>query len=175
MGLLLAYVLKSALCLAVFYLFYRLLLSWETFHTFNRRALLGILLLSTMLPLVRLPGGVTGGMQQVMPGMEQWLMVVDAAGSPDEGDMAQAALPGWMCLLPPLYLAGTAFFLLREVWTMHRLARVLRTGERRPLDGHKGICRVVHDRETCPFRSSSQTMASVVISISGIPLPLGPS
>ena len=48
MGLFFAYILKSAICLALFYLFYRLLLSKETFHRFNRVALLGILLLSPL-------------------------------------------------------------------------------------------------------------------------------
>lgn len=49
MGLFFAYILKSAICLALFYLFYRLLLSKETFHRFNRVALLGILLLSLLI------------------------------------------------------------------------------------------------------------------------------
>ena len=52
MGLFFAYILKSAICLALFYLFYRLLLSKETFHRFNRVALLGILLLSLLIPLI---------------------------------------------------------------------------------------------------------------------------
>ena len=41
MGAFFVYIVKSAVCLAVFYLFYRLLLSRETFHRFNRIALLG--------------------------------------------------------------------------------------------------------------------------------------
>ena len=45
MGIFFVYILKSSVCLAVFYLFYRLLLSRETFHRFNRVALLSILLL----------------------------------------------------------------------------------------------------------------------------------
>ena len=36
MGAFFVYIVKSAVCLAVFYLFYRLLLSRETFHRFNR-------------------------------------------------------------------------------------------------------------------------------------------
>lgn len=35
MGAFFVYILKSSLCLAVFYLFYRLLLSKETFLEFN--------------------------------------------------------------------------------------------------------------------------------------------
>lgn len=53
MGNFLVYILKSAVCLAMFYLFYRLLLSKETFHRFNRMALLGVMLLSCLLPLVK--------------------------------------------------------------------------------------------------------------------------
>ena len=48
MGIFFVYILKSSVCLAVFYLFYRLLLSRETFHRFNRVVLLSILLLSCL-------------------------------------------------------------------------------------------------------------------------------
>ena len=43
MGTFFVYILKASVCLAAFYLFYRLLLSKETFHRFNRIALCGIL------------------------------------------------------------------------------------------------------------------------------------
>ena len=52
MGSFLVYILKSAVCLAIFYLFYRLLLSKETFHRFYRMAVLGVMLLSGLLPFV---------------------------------------------------------------------------------------------------------------------------
>lgn len=48
MGLFFVYIVKSSVCLAGFYLFYRLLLSKETFHRFNRIALLTLLLLSLL-------------------------------------------------------------------------------------------------------------------------------
>lgn len=53
MGSFLVYIFKSAVCLAAFYLFYRMLLSKETFHRFNRIALLGVMLLSCLLPLIQ--------------------------------------------------------------------------------------------------------------------------
>ena len=151
MGLFLAYILKSALCLAVFYLFYRLLLSRETFHTFNRFALLGILLLSVVLPLVQVSRGGTGEMQQAVLDMEQWFVLLDAGEASVAGDVMQRALPGWMYMLPLVYLAGAAFFLLREAWSLWRLAKVLRMGERKPLEGHAGACLVVHEGEIAPF------------------------
>ena len=47
-----AYVLKSALALAMFYSVFTLLLSRETLHRFNRAMLLGIVVLSMVLPAV---------------------------------------------------------------------------------------------------------------------------
>ena len=41
---------KTAVILAVFYMFYRLLLSKDTFHRFNRIILLGTATLSFVLP-----------------------------------------------------------------------------------------------------------------------------
>ena len=41
---------KAAIALAVFYMFYRLLLSKETFHRFNRIVLLATAALSFVLP-----------------------------------------------------------------------------------------------------------------------------
>ena len=51
MGTFFAYSLQSAICLTAFYLFFKVLLSRDTFHRFNRIALLGILALSLIIPL----------------------------------------------------------------------------------------------------------------------------
>ena len=50
----LAYILKSALLLAVLYGSFALLLSRETYHRFNRLALLCVLVASMVLPFVQL-------------------------------------------------------------------------------------------------------------------------
>ena len=54
MGDFFVYILKSSVCLVAFYLFYRLLLSRETFHRFNRIALLGVIILSVAIPFIRI-------------------------------------------------------------------------------------------------------------------------
>ena len=77
MGIFFVYILKSSVCLAVFYLFYRLLLSRETFHRFNRVALLSILLLSCLLPLVEVTVEKQTEVHQTMMTLEQWLMLAD--------------------------------------------------------------------------------------------------
>jgi len=53
-GAFLVFIIKSTCCLAVFYLFYRLLLSRDTFHRFNRMALLGVIVFSIAIPFVQL-------------------------------------------------------------------------------------------------------------------------
>lgn len=78
MGLFIVYIFKSAICLAVFYLFYRLLMTREMFHRFNRFALLGILLLSSLLPLVEVSVKQPSEMGQTMLTLEQLLMMADA-------------------------------------------------------------------------------------------------
>ena len=77
MGLFFAYILKSAICLALFYLFYRLLLSKETFHRFNRVALLGILLLSLLIPLIEVTTTQHTEMAKTMLTLEQLLIMAN--------------------------------------------------------------------------------------------------
>ncbi|MCI7782142.1 MAG: TonB-dependent receptor, partial [Parabacteroides sp.] len=69
MGAFFVYILKSAICLALFYLGYRLLLSRDTFLRFNRFALLSGFGLAALLPLVRV--GVEG-VSPLGPALEEW-------------------------------------------------------------------------------------------------------
>ena len=86
MGLFFVYILKSSVCLAIFYLFYRLLLARETFHRFNRFSLLGILLLSCLLPLVEVSVKQETEVHQTMLTLEQLLMMADAVNATEAGN-----------------------------------------------------------------------------------------
>ena len=77
MGTFLVYILKSAACLAVFYLFYKLLMSRDTFHRFNRFALLGLLVLSSVLPLVEVSVNRPAPVHETMLTLEQLLLLAD--------------------------------------------------------------------------------------------------
>ena len=89
MGLFFVYILKSSVCLAIFYLFYRLLLARETFHRFNRFSLLGILLLSCLLPLVEVSVKQETEVHQTMLTLEQLLMMADAVNATEDGARAE--------------------------------------------------------------------------------------
>ena len=164
MGLFLVYILKSALCLAAFYLFYRLLLSRETFHRFNRLALLGVLVLSCMLPLVEVSMKHHSEVGQTMLSLEQWLLMMAAAPVTETvSDAAHVEVP-WVQGLLLVYVAGAVFFVLRGGYSLLRLLALLRSAKREDAAGHvsgcKGVCLLVHDRPIAPF----SWMRCVVIS-----------
>ena len=88
MGAFFIYILKSSVCLVLFYLFFRVLLSKETFHRFNRVALLGVLFLSLLIPFIEVTTNHQVEVQQTMLTIEQVLLMaemepatVDATGS----------------------------------------------------------------------------------------------
>ncbi len=164
MGLFLVYILKSALCLAAFYLFYRLLLSRETFHRFNRLALLGVLVLSCMLPLAEVSMKHPSEVGQTMLSLEQWLLMMAAAPVAETvPDAAHVEVP-WVQGVLLVYVAGAVFFVLRGGYSLCRLLALLRSARREDVGGYvpgcRGVCLLVHDREIAPF----SWMSYIVIS-----------
>ena len=77
MGFFFVYILKSGVCLSLFYLFYRLLLSKETFYRFNRIALLGILVFSLLLPLIEVTKAPQNEINQAVLTIEQLLVMAE--------------------------------------------------------------------------------------------------
>ncbi|MDR1005112.1 MAG: TonB family protein [Prevotellaceae bacterium] len=154
MGLFFVYILKSAVCLAVFYLFYRLLLSRETFHSFNRVALLGILLLSFSLPLIEVTVGSRSGMNQVVLTVEQWLLLMTPV-SVETMPVEAARSMGWVHIALLIYAAGVLFFLLRHIYSLIRLGILIRTGRRECITPYYNtstkVSLIVHDRSVAPF------------------------
>ena len=73
MGAFFAYILRSAICLVLFYLGYRLLLNRDTFHRFNRYALLSGFVLAALLPFVRVAVEQPSPLGQAMYDMEEWM------------------------------------------------------------------------------------------------------
>ena len=155
MGILFVYILKSSFCLAVFYLFYRLLLSRETFHRFNRIALLGILLLSCLLPFVEVSVRRPVEMYQTMMTWEQWLLLTDLAGTETHAVQVQENVLTWIQGLLLVYLFGILFFMLRNIYSLFGLWVLLKSGRREKVSDYvvtvvKAVL-IVHEREISPF------------------------
>ena len=120
---------KVAAALAVFYMFYRLLLKKETFHRFNRAVLVGTAVLSFLLPLCVItirkpmevaPAGLLETLEAgVLPATEPAALTAVRAS---------ASLPWWPTALTLIFFAGVAFVLLRLVVSILSVLRIIRQG-----------------------------------------------
>ena len=144
MGMFFVYILKSSLCLALFYLFYRLLLSKETFHRFNRLALLGVLALSGAIPFVKITLQKSA---EASISFDEFMLVPEVAPSVA---MEEISTPfPWMALVLLVYGLGIVFFWGRHLWSLARMCRVLRSSRREKMEG--GITLFIHKEKVAPF------------------------
>jgi TonB family protein len=154
MGVFLVYILKSAFCLALLYSFYRLLMSEETFHRFNRVALLALLVISFVLPLMTFGESLLIEVGQVAMTTES-TVAIDAV----EPSMASESLLdfGWEHAMLLLYIIGFLACVCYHAVSYIRLGMLLRKTHQEPLsdytaERHKaGIKLYVHEEELSPF------------------------
>ena len=143
--MLLIYQIKVGLCLIAFYLLWKLLLSRETFHRFNRVALLTVMALALVLPWARLSLDVTAPVAKPM------VMLEDLIVTPNGPMGSQQSSPSWSAIdiVTVLYFIGMALvaaWLLHSQWSLHRL---LKQGRRESLPG--GITLHVVPGDQAPF------------------------
>ena len=148
MGTFFVYILKTSICLTGFYLFYRLLLSKETFHRFNRVALLGILLLSLLIPFCEITVPEESEVQQTLVTIEQILTLADHVPQ-TEVQALPSSIPLWLLVLLCIYLLGILFFLGRNLYSLFHMLRLLHGGRQEKLE--KGITLIIHDKNIAPF------------------------
>ena len=143
MGAFFAYILKSAICLVLFYLGYRLLLNRDTFHRFNRCALLSGFVLAALLPLVRVAVKEPLPLGLAMYDIEEQMHLA----TPVEPEAV--ASPAFYSILLSLYLLGVLFFAARFLWGVASLFRLIRAGRCERLAD--GSWLVVHRLPLAPF------------------------
>ena len=169
------YLMKSVLCLILFYPFYMVLLSRETFHRFNRMALLSILLASVAIPACRITTEEPMLLSQLYQRWEHWLtgqeetptatFEIDwaameyATTTVVESDMLQLEptfsladflSEHWGDLLFLLYVAGILFLIGRHIASLVRLFGLLRKGKMQRLDN--GVRLYLHPHaDVAPF------------------------
>ena len=158
MGTFLSYTLKSAFCLILFYPAYRLLLSRETFHRFNRIALLALLALSALLPLVTIGGALpTSSVAMTMP---QALPTLQPQAMNTVQEVASAPLTtlSWAQVLLWIYLLGCIVYACHQLISFVRLGSLIRKAKREPMPDYINIKEkgrhvrlYVHDEELAPF------------------------
>lgn len=154
MGDFFVYILKSSVCLATFYLFYRLLLSRETFHRFNRIALLSVIILSVAIPFIRIMTEESVALQRPMQNLEYLLQMAQMQTEVE----VQTGDSFWLPLLFVVYLVGCLFFFGRFLYSTLWIYRTIRQGEKQLLPDGKKL--VVTAENISPF----SWMGHIVIS-----------
>ena len=137
---LLLYNLKVGACLAVFYLFFKLLLSRETFHRFNRVVVLGAMLVSFLLPLCVIT------VERELPVQSVSLPLVQSAAPVDTDSCL--SFP-WQTVLGVLFLAGAVATALWTLWSLSAVLRSIRRGRRERLE--EGTVLIRRTEPVTPF------------------------
>ena len=137
----LIYTIKVGICLVVFYLFFKLLLARETFHRLNRFMILGMVILSFLLPVCVIT------IERVVPGSSPLLFPADGINAPIE-EKHNSWLT-WQNIVGVIYLTGILVSLAGMVKSLFQLRKIIKGGERRKLEN--GACLILTNRHLSPF------------------------
>ena len=145
LGMFFIYSVKVAVCLALFYLFHKLLMSRDTFHTFNRFAILSMMLLSLVLPLVHLSIDSEAGINRgtvALEGLVAQTVVADGGNGVGEGmTLTQVLLA--------TYVLGVVLFIGKALLSVGSLLRLIRRA--RCVDVRNGIRIYTMQGDISPF------------------------
>ena len=145
----------SALCLAALYLIYKVSVSYETLHRFNRALLLGLIVSSALLPLCKIT--ITEELPAVEPMKEEFVAPMTEFVAPDVAEPFD-----YMALLQRVaivvFILGVVFMVVRLVVSILSVWRIINSGEQRPLEG--GAMLTLLDKPIAPFSWFGHIVAS---------------
>ncbi len=137
----LIYDLKVAVLIVVFYMFYRLLLSRETFHRVNRMVLLLTAVASFVLPLCVI----------TMHKTVTVLAVPEVSIGDIQATVAEdSATPLWQIVLPVLYIIGMLAVLGHTLLSVWKVMRLIQQSEQHPEPDGTIVC-VTGNADVAPF------------------------
>ena len=140
--MILPYIIKSAMALALLYTCIIPLLEKETFHRLNRILILGCLIMSFAIPLVHFTGGTNPTVDMVRQAVQLPEVLIN-------GDAKEQSVWSWADIMTCIYIIGVvAIFLMTVVQTV-RLTRQLRQCEH--ITDNRGNTIVLTDCATSPF------------------------
>ena len=140
--MILPYIIKSAMALALLYTCIIPLLEKETFHRLNRILILGCLIMSFAIPLVHFTGGTNPTVDMVRQAVQLPEVLIN-------GDAKELSVWSWADIMICIYIIGVvAIFLMTVVQTV-RLTRQLRQCEH--ITDNRGNTIVLTDCATSPF------------------------
>ncbi len=134
--------LKVAIYIAVFYAFYRLILSKETLHRLNRIMLVATAVLSFILPFCVITINKTVELSAEITAGEAGTPVIENAALPE------AATEWWWTAIIIIMAAGTMACLLKILVSVIQVNRIIRNGEL--VHDEQGNRIIVSDRDIAP-------------------------
>lgn len=138
--------------MAVFYMFFRLFLSKETFHRFNRIVLLGTTLTSCILPLCVIT---TNYKLYASSGYktESWMQLFSESDTTVQAVCHEWYITLWnlFCqnILPVIYIAGCAVVLVKILLSGYKVCKIMRDGER--ISVKNGNTLILSKKNISPF------------------------
>lgn len=137
---------KVAVLIAVFYMFYRLMLARETFHRVNRVVLLLTAVASFVLPLCVITMHETVTMEATP------LLTLDELSMDDVAPVAEPVVetPLWQILLPIFFMIGMLATLGHTLMSMFRILILIKRSEKHPMPDGTTIC-VSGNAHVTPF------------------------
>ena len=136
---------KTAIILAVFYMFYRLLLSKDTFHRFNRIILLGTAALSFVLPLCV----ITIHEVVMIPAVQSTPQVFENATIGSVEGVAEVSEPIWPYVICAIFAIGALGVLVMTIISLVKVIGIITSGEHHILESGETL--VITDAEIAPF------------------------
>lgn len=164
MGAISIYAIKSAICLALIYIPYMLMLRRETFFRFNRGVLVAILFLSLALPLLNIApwafldqtevGAMNRAITEVgVPMIEigaPTMELVDEYVSSDQLASTSTVSVGWADALVAVYILGAVVVLVVKLAQLLKMLRFMRRGVLWT-NKEDGVTVYCHARDVVPF------------------------
>ena len=140
--MILPYVIKSAMALALLYTCIIPLLEKETFHRLNRILILGCLIMSFAIPLVHFTGGTNPTVDMVRQAVQLPEVLIN-------GDAKEQSVWSWADIMTCIYIIGVVAIFLTTVVQTVRLTKQLRQCEH--ITDNRGNTIVLTDCATSPF------------------------
>ena len=146
------YSLKVGFCLIAFYLFFKLLLSKETFHTFNRMVLLAVMGVSLLIPWLKMTTAEPTTFAQGVASVESMIVSAEAV------DVEKSSGLSVLQMMFLVYISGVLLFLIREAVSVVRLWGIMRKGTALTPqhtggadDGKESVRTIVMKDDVAPF------------------------
>ena len=144
MGDIFVYILKSSLCLALFYLFFTAALSRETFYRFNRVVIVVMLLLALLLPLVNISVEKDTPYSGIALNIGALLEMTNS----ESGEEFQSNTNSFLVWIFVIYIFGVVIAFTRTMTSLIKMINMLkeREAQRKSLEG--GVTLIIHNKNS---------------------------